>query len=261
MDDRLVLEALPPVMLSLLGVFRLVVGGQLTAINSGSKSEYLLVCLALARRHCLLRADLLERLWPEYDPNLAGQSLNSLTSQINKLTVPLLEGAGLITHVNGYYCLNTDSGVGLDIDYFETWQKQGKQLLNQGHETQGLAFCRQALALYHGDLCGDANLQTVMERERLRVAYLDLLAQLADYHYRHAQADEALTYIHRLLAHDPCREDAHRLAMRCYLLLNQRAQALRQYRLCCQALLREFEAQPEPATVALYEQIRTNKVE
>jgi DNA-binding SARP family transcriptional activator len=246
-------------MISLLGVFRLVVGGRLAAINSGSKSECLLLYLALARRHCLLRADLLERLWPNYDSNLAGQSLNSLTSQLNKLAARFLNGAGLIIHTNGYYCLNTDNRVGLDIDYFEAWQKRGLQYLRQDDETQGLAYCRRALSLYSGDLCGDSSsLETVMERERLRVAYLDLLAQLADYYYARRDPIEALSYIQRLLAHDPCREDAHRQAMRCYVLLKQRAQAMRQFRLCCHALALEFETQPEPATVALYDQIRTD---
>ena len=79
---------------------------------------------------------------------------------------------------------------------------------------------------------------------------------LADHHYSHDAPSKALHYTQRILAHDPCREDAHRQAMRCYVRLGQRAQAFRQYNLCCQALSTEFDVQPEPATVALYEQIR-----
>ena len=60
----------------------------------------------------------------------------------------------------------------------------------------------------------------------------------------------------RLLDGDPCREDAHRLVMRCHVRRGERAQALRHYLLCQQILRAEFDAAPEPATDALFEQAR-----
>jgi DNA-binding SARP family transcriptional activator len=60
----------------------------------------------------------------------------------------------------------------------------------------------------------------------------------------------------RLLADDPCREDAHRLAMRCYMQRGQRAMALHQYHVCVDILRMEFDASPEAATTALFDQIR-----
>jgi hypothetical protein len=44
--------------------------------------------------------------------------------------------------------------------------------------------------------------------------------------------------------------------MRCHVRLGERAQALRQYRVCRQILEREFGALPEPSTQALFAQIR-----
>jgi hypothetical protein len=44
--------------------------------------------------------------------------------------------------------------------------------------------------------------------------------------------------------------------MRCHVRRGERAQALRQYRLCESVLRSEFETDPEPATKALFEQIR-----
>jgi DNA-binding SARP family transcriptional activator len=202
----------------------------------------------------------LERLWPDYDPGLAGQSLNSLTYQLNKLTTKILNGNDLIVRDNGYYRLNTGEGVGIDVDYFDAWYEAGQQLLGQGDVVSAVAYYQKALSLYHSNLCGDSSLATVMERERLRIAFLNLLAHLADHAYHQNDYQQALHYIQRLLGHEPCREDAHRQAMRCYVRLDQRAQALRQYRLCCQALASEFDAQPEPATIALYDQIRLDPV-
>ena len=44
--------------------------------------------------------------------------------------------------------------------------------------------------------------------------------------------------------------------MRCYVRRGERAAALRHYGVCAQILRAEFDAAPEPATTALYEQIR-----
>lgn len=99
-------------------------------------------------------------------------------------------------------------------------------------------------------------MHAAVERERLRVCYLSLLAQLADYHYDQREYAACLTYAQRLLSIEPCREDAHRLLMRCYVQRGERAQALRQYHLCVVILRTEFDATPEAATTALYEQVR-----
>ena len=57
---------------------------------------------------------------------------------------------------------------------------------------------------------------------------------------------------------DPCREDGYRLAMRAYVRRGERAQALRQYRLCEHVLRREFDTAPEPLTTELFERIRAS---
>ena len=85
-----------------------------------------------------------------------------------------------------------------------------------------------------------------------------MLAQLAHLDYVRGDYTSCLTHTMRLLAYDPCREDAYRLIMRCYVLTGERAQALRQYRLCETILRTEFGAVPEPATTALFDCIRLN---
>ncbi|MEM7034753.1 MAG: BTAD domain-containing putative transcriptional regulator [Chloroflexota bacterium] len=251
------LDVAPVVLISLLGTFKLTLDGHLAPISHGSKSEALLTYLALARHRPLQRDSLLGYLWPDCDPIQAGQSLNSLVYQLNKLTKRFVGHVNLVNNDSGYYFLNMSEGVGVDIDFFEAWSGKGQYLLQQGHIKQGLSYCEQALDLYRGDLVAVTDIQTVLERERLRTAFLDLLAALAD-HYAQQTPTTALTYIHQLLKYDPCREDAHRLAMRCYVQLQTRAQALRQYQLCRQILATEFETTPEPATETLYNQIRLN---
>ena len=250
-------DTLAPVMISLLGSFKLTLYDKLAPISNGSKFESLLVCLALDQQRCVSRSQLLEQLWPASDLALAGQSLNSLIYQLNKLTKQFSKPINLINHEGGYYSLNRSENVGIDIDYFDAWRAEGACLFDQGEDERGIVYYERALALYQGDLSGDeSNIQTVIERERLRAAFLDLLASLADSAYSHDNPTKALSYIHRLLRHEPCREDAHRLAMCCYVHLGNRSQALRQYQFCCQLLAAEFDAKPEAATETLFDQIR-----
>jgi DNA-binding SARP family transcriptional activator len=79
---------------------------------------------------------------------------------------------------------------------------------------------------------------------------------LADHYYEAGEYSVALNYAQRLLLCDPCREDAHRVVMRCYARISQRAQAMHQYRLCREILRQEFNAEPEPATEELFGQLR-----
>jgi DNA-binding SARP family transcriptional activator len=244
------------VMISVLGSFVLMLCGKPAPINSGSKSELLLTHLALSRKRRVQRTFLLQHLWPDHDPTLAGQSLNSLTYQLNKVTKACLKQDNLINNDNGFYYLSESEIVGVDIDYFDAWRAEGTRLLNVGKTEQGMTYYERALALYQGDLGGDSSIHTIIERERLRAAFLDLLASLSDHAYSNQDYSKASGFIHRLLKHDPCREDAHRQAMRCYVRLGVRAQALRQYQLCCQILAAEFDTQPEATTRELFHQIR-----
>lgn len=78
------------------------------------------------------------------------------------------------------------------------------------------------------------------------------------YYFKVTDYAVSLRYSQLLLTLDPYREDAHRLAMRCYVRRGERSQALRQYRLCVHALRAEFDAAPEPATTALFDEVRAN---
>ena len=99
--------------------------------------------------------------------------------------------------------------------------------------------------LYEGDLVIASDVRHVLERERLRARYLSVRARLADHHFAVGDYASALRNALDLLAHDPCREDAHRMTMRCYVRRGERAPALRQYRVCREILALEFDVSPE----------------
>src|SRR6476619_1965739 len=108
-----------PVMICLLGNFRLLVAGELIPIHPGSKSEALLSLLALRSGRRMPREQLIQSLWPESDPDLARNSLHNLVHHLNKLLGSALHGAAPVLHEDGYYRLNLAAGIGVDVVSFD----------------------------------------------------------------------------------------------------------------------------------------------
>ncbi len=245
-----------PILICLLGNFGLLKLGHSVRVFNGGKAELLLCALALQSSYSLSRDILLSILWPNTDPGLATQSLNSLVYNLHRLLGDAIGGRAPVLHANGYYQINVEAGVGVDVRSFDALVDAGDQQARLGNQETSATIYGHALQLYRGDLCADVDLHAVLERERLRARYLTLLSYLADYHFNKGDYATSMAYARSLLDKDPCREDAHRLVMRCYVRQGERAQALRQYRLCQDILHAEFDAVPERATTALYDRVR-----
>jgi len=255
--DQVASETAWPIMICLLGQFRLLKAGEPVPMRNAVKAQALLSNLALDQNYAAPRETLLNALWPNTDADLAGQSLNSLVHSLRKQLVDPLGGASPVVYVDGYYHLNVEAGIGIDVRWFCDLVNAGEQHTRSGRSRDALDCYRCAARLYRGDLCAvNDDVQALVEREHLRAQYLSLLAHLADHHFDLMEYNHCLEYASRLLAVDPCREDAHRLAMRCYARRGERAQALRQYQVCETVLRAEFDAGPEPATQQLFDQIR-----
>lgn len=246
-----------PVTICLLGRFRVVKAGAPVTLRPGGKTETLLCRLALREHYRAPREWLLEAVWPESDTSHATHALNSLVHATRKSFGDALDGAAPVVYTDGGYQLNTEAGVAVDIGEFDTLVDQAEWGFRNGDVADGVRFALHAIAVYQGDLCAVDGVRALVERERLRAVYLSLLGQVADHYFREKDYSNALRYSLLLLRHDPCREDAHRLVMRCYVRFGQRAQAFRQYKTCERMLESEFDARPEPLTEALYDQVRT----
>src|SRR5689334_7512392 len=245
-----------PILICLLGNFLLLQAGQSVALHCGGKIEALLCRLGLQSGRRVPRAVLVNLLWPASDSAQATQSLNSLIYSFHKLIGGALGGATPVLHEDGYYRLNVEAGVGVDITCFDAWANTGDQQVRAGDLARAATSYRKSVQLYRGDLAVETDVGSVLERERLRARFLSLLAYLADAQYRAGEYGACLEQAWCLLGHDPCREDAHRVVMRCHVRRGERAAALRHYQVCAHILHTEFDAAPEPATTALFEQIR-----
>ena len=243
-------------MICLLGNFRLLQAGKLVPIRPGGKREAFLAHLALRYGRRVPREQLVQAIWPTSELALGLNSLNNLVYSLHKLLGPTLQGAAPVLHEDGYYRLNVEAGIGIDVMCFDRLVEIGDQEVQTGDVSVAIEAYQRAAELYRDDLCLGTDAYTVVERERLRARYLTLLAHLAEHAYDAGDYSGSLHYLWRLLARDPYREDAHRLVMRCYVRRGERAAALRQYQVCVDLLHAGFNAAPESATVALFDQIR-----
>ena len=249
------------VLVCLLGGFRILKLGSPINIRPGGRAQSIFSALALGPRPTgIPRDDLVQLLWPETEAGPAVQALHTLVYSLHRSLGDALDGQGPIVNVDGRYRLNTEAGVEVDVDRFDGVVDAADRLVRVGEPDAALRSYRDAVGLYAGDLVVGSEVQHVLERERLRARYLRVRATLANHHLAKGEMDVALGHALDILAHDPYREDAHRMAMRCYVRLGLRAQALRQYRICRDVLMTEFEAPPERATEELYELVRLEPV-
>jgi len=245
-----------PVLICLLGGFYLLKAGEPVILRNPIKIKALLTNLALKKNCCISQDALLQELWPNTDKLLASQSLNSLIHSLRKLLSDKIGDEPPILHKDGSYRLNSEAGIGVDTDWFESLIQTGQHQEQAGDMAGALTSYQIAIDLYKGDLYAVTDTHSLVIAESLRARYLTLIFHLADYYYTINDIPKCLDYTHRLLFADPCREDGHRLAMRCYIRQGERSQALHQYLICENILHTEFNIAPEAATVALYEQIR-----
>lgn len=226
------------------------------SLRPGGKVELMVGALAMHPADGLPRETLIQHLWPATDRSRAGQSLNSLVHSLKYQLCDALGGRAPIVRRGGRYVLNLDDNLGLDVLEFDDAVETGQQLAISGDTGAAITAFAKAQDLYCGDLTEGTDIRFLLERERLRARYLSIVAQLAELSFERRDYLSALANAKTLLDADPCREDAHRMLMRIYVRTGARAQALRHFDVCRRVLAYEFEAEPEPATAALFDLIR-----
>jgi DNA-binding SARP family transcriptional activator len=244
------------VLICVLGGFALFAADRPIQLRGAPKTEALISSLVLGPASGVSRETLLTTLWPDAAQGPAAQSLNSLTHYLQNLLGPALSGAPVLVHVGGSYRLNYAAGVIVDCLQFDAQAVQGDRHARDGDATAALAAYHGAERLYRGDLSVGTDVRALVERERLRAVHLRVLAWVADYYFQASDYRQCQKFAGRLLNCEPAREDAHRLLMRCFVRLGERAQALRQFRICAEILRIEFDTAPERETLALFEQLR-----
>ena len=248
-----------PMAVYMLGTFTLMIGEKSVKLPM-SRGLSVFQYLLFHHGQPASREVLMDIFWPDAEPETARNNLNvalyGLRTALRSVTF-----LPVILFEEGAYGLSPDLHLWLDVEEFENHVKSGHQLESQQRLLQAVSDYETAISLYKGDLLGDSPYEswTVLDRERLRILYLDTLAHLSLLYFNQERYAACMTLCQLILARDPCREDAHCRLMQCYSRLGQGSLALRQYRICVQALQTELQVDPAPETTRLYERVRQHQ--
>jgi DNA-binding SARP family transcriptional activator len=237
--------------------------GEAMHLGRNGKALTILKYLLANRSRPVSQDHLMGWLWPESNLKKARWSLNSAIHGLRKLLCgcsPSLS-TGYVTLEDGHYRLSPAVGVWTDVEEFDECCERGRRLEKGGNVRAAALEYERAIELYRGDYLIEDLYDdwTMVERERLSNAYMDMLGRLAVYYMETGQYQESIRGCYRVLEKDRCHEDSYRMLMRCYARLGLRGRALEQYRICEKVLGQEYGSSPSPETQSLYMGILEDK--
>jgi DNA-binding SARP family transcriptional activator len=219
----------PPVQISLLGGFELMIGGRDAAKSIGRRdASRLAKFLALAPQRRAHREQIIDALWPdapfETAPNRLHKAAHFLRAATGVADSVMLSGA--------IVALLPDVPVETDIAAFERHARNG---LARGD----LRLIDQAITIYRGDLLPHDPYEQWLEndRERLRGRFRHVL--------------RAGGRFERLVAVDPTDEEGHLGMMRAMMRAGDRSGVLRQYDWLRRVLEEQLGVDPGPEARSL----------
>jgi DNA-binding SARP family transcriptional activator len=248
-----------PIAVHMLGTFGMMIG-DLTVKLPLSRGLSLLKYLLLHHKQNIPREVLMDVFWPDADPETARNDLNVTVHSLRKALRNVIF-LPVIVFTDGAYGLEPSLQVWLDVEEFEKCVQAGQRLEARNQLTAAVAEYESAISLYQGDFLEQTPYEewTVLDRERLRIAYLNSLDRLSQIYFNQELYAACIAVCQLILNCDRCREDAHCFLMRCYSRQGQYHLALRQYQICVDALRSELEVDPAPETKQLYERIRRHE--
>ena len=201
---------------------------------------------------------LMDLFWPDSTPDAARNNLNVAIYGLRQTLRQTQPDLSYILFQDDHYLLKPELQIWVDVEAFMEHVKLAQNLEQRGELTLAIHEYRAAEALYQGEFLADDRYEDwpVPQRQQLEADYFSLLDRLSRYYLDQEDYDACATMCKKMLAVDPCREEAHRRLMRYYSQQNQRYLALRQYHLCIEALVNELDVGPSQTTMDLYEQIR-----
>jgi len=259
--------------LNLLGPFELRHGGALVPVPS-APGRALLAVLAAEGPRPLSRERLAALFWADHSQSAAYTNLRQVLARLRRALPDDLDLGRLVVTAGSTLAVATD-GVDVDLARIEALVAESRHH-EAAHPDAGPAGCpacydrlHRALSLYRGEPLAEVELASsaafddwlAVRREAIRrqlVAVAEALVRRDDA----GAGDPAgrLGHALALAGLDPLREDAHRAVMRALADAGDRTGALARFDTCARILADELGSAPEPATLALREQIRAGWV-
>lgn len=248
-------DSIIPVAIQFFGNFGLTIGDRVVKLPA-SRSASLLKYLILHHNQYTPREVLMDVFWPDAEPEMARNNLNVAIHHLRR-SLRKVTDVPVIVFEDSAYGFPPQLNLWLDVEEFEKCIKAGQRLGARNQLTAAVQEYEAAISLYQGDFLEQNPYEewTVLDRERLRIAYLDTLDRLSQIYFDQECYAQCIAVCQFILARDRCREDAYCLLMRCYSRQGQPHLALRQYQVCAEALQAELQVEPAAETTRLYNRL------
>jgi DNA-binding SARP family transcriptional activator len=242
------------------GHFELWCEGEPLQLGRNGKALSILKYLLANRPRPVSQDHLMGWLWPESSSKKARWSLNSAVHGLRKILDSCPSSGGAETYVlleEGYYRLSAEVRIATDVEEFDELYERGRGLERANRADASAVLYEKAVGLYRGDYLIEDLYEdwTMVERERLSYACLDILDRLAVHYLESGRPRDSVRCCYMALERDRCHEPSHRILMRCYARLGQRDRALKQYRLCERILSQEYNTVPSSEIQDLHRSI------
>ncbi|RXT04312.1 BTAD domain-containing putative transcriptional regulator [Ammoniphilus sp. CFH 90114] len=221
------------------------------------KAKQLFQLLITRRKHLLPKEEIYHLLWGETDEEVAGRDFKVALNALNKALEPGRKARSNPFYIQRHgssYGLNLASGYRLDSEEFEILVQKG---LDHKHAVSAKDCLRKAMELYKGDYLPECRYEdwSIEEKERLRVLYLRAAERLANLYVQFEDYDEVIACCEKIIQTDPCAEEAYRLIMYSYAMMNNRTLAIKYYHKCEEKLKEELGIRPSSLTQQLHRNI------
>lgn len=233
------------------------------AVDISGRPGSLLAYLALGRGRFFSRSELMNTLWADQGDPISTGTFNTTLWRLRKALAqpPLARDDLVVCDRRGAVGLNTEDALQVDVDCFAQLVAPALAKPLEALTDTDVAQLRRGVALYRDDiLAGFSDDWALRERELHRRMMLNALARLMQVSVLAQDHAQAIAHAQDILHRDPLREDVHRELMRLFLVIGQRALALRQFELCREALRHELAIPPMPETLAVYQQIAEDAI-
>jgi len=241
------------------GTFVIELAGEEVGSWRGTKARSVLRYLVAHRERPVAKELLQEVLWPEIEPDVGRRNLHQAVYTLRQTLRRFEATSNLVLFEHDCYFLNPEIPLWCDVEAFEAGCVTGRRHEEAGRTLDAADAYRTCIGLYTGDFLEDASYDewTMVQRNGLRMAFVEVAHRLGDLLMRRGATDEAIEVSQRLLSVDPADEAAHRRIMSCQHARGQRGLALRQYQACVDAVRLQYSLPPSSETAALLELIRS----
>lgn len=239
--------------IKLFGWLRVTMGDRVVSRFPTKKCASLLAFLAFHLDDPHSREVLTEMLWPDADPEAAGNRFRVTLSSLRGVLEPDGVTPGSVLIADRTTVQLSPAAVATDVQHFKRALTEASAVSGELREE---CFTR-ACTLYGGDLLnGHIDEWVIPERERLARERIEALCGLSTVREEMGDLDGAIDACIKAISADGLLEPIHQRLMTLYLAKGDTTSALRRYRDLRRLIRREIGQPPSPATRAIAETIR-----